>query len=196
MYPLSIPIEKKHISGLIQSDWNSFKELYILYKPLLMAFVFRHLKNREDSEEIVQDVFARVWEQRQNINADLSFKSFLFTITKNKIIDYFRKVKTENLYTNYIANYIEIIQDTTNSNIASKEINQSLSKAISLLPEKRKTVFLLSKKFNLSRNEIAQFLNISENTVKNHLQEAIQFLRENLKDEVVLLFLFIYKQLL
>jgi RNA polymerase sigma-70 factor (family 1) len=187
MNTINIPVEKKQITSLIEGDRNSFKDLYNLYKPLLMAFIMRYIKNREVSEEMVQDVFTRLWENREQIDINLSFKSFLYTITKNKIMDYFRHAKTEKIYNNYIYNYIEIIQDTTNTNYSNKEINLSLTAAIKKLPEKRKIVFLLSKKFNLSRSEIANFLNISENTVKNQLQEAIQFLRDNLKNEVVLL---------
>jgi RNA polymerase sigma-70 factor (ECF subfamily) len=176
-------IEKNVIINLRNGDWNSFKEIYLLYKPVLQSFVFRYVKNQADSEEIVQDVFTGIWEQRQNLKEDLSFRSFVFTITKNKIIDYFRKTKIEKLYKNYISNYIEEIQENTQRKIQNNDLSHTITRAIDLLPEKRKAIFILSKKFELSRSEIASFLNISENTVKNQLQEAIQFLRENLKKE-------------
>jgi RNA polymerase sigma-70 factor (ECF subfamily) len=186
--------DKDLIKGVIEGNKNSFNDLYTLYRPLLMAFVFRYIKNREDSEEIVQDVFTRIWEQKEKIDINLSFKSFLFTITKNKIMDYFRKAKMESLFFQYITNYLETIHDTTNIAINNKEIDNTITAAVKQLPEKRKMVFILSKKFNLTRSEIATFLNISENTVKNQLLEAIQFLRENLKNEVIMLLLLITNQ--
>lgn len=165
------------LARLKKSDNDAFKELFFKFQPKLYAFVLRYMKNRDDAEEIVQEVFIQIWENRTQINESLSFKSYLFTVTKNKIIDYFRKKKTENLYRNYVLNYIEILQDNTLIELTNKDYNKALTDTISQLPEKRRSIFIMNKKLGMSRNEIAQFLNISENTVKNQLQEAMNFLR-------------------
>jgi RNA polymerase sigma-70 factor (ECF subfamily) len=172
------------LTRLKEGDLIAFKELFVKFQPKLYAFVFRYLKGKEDSEEIVQEVFIQVWENRSNINENLSFKSFLFTITKNKITDYFRKKKTEILYRNYVLNYLEVLHDNTNKELIYKDYTALLADTIDQLPEKRKIIFIMSKKLGMSRNEIAQFLNISENTVKNQLQEAMKFLRNIFDKEI------------
>jgi len=185
-----------NISGLKDGNLDSFKELFLNFQPKLYAFVFRYLKTRADSEEIVQEVFIQVWENRSNLKENLSFNSFLYTITKNKIVDYFRKKKTETLYKNYVFNYMDMIHDDTNKELIYKDYNEALSEAIALLPEKRRSVFIMSKKFGMSRTEIAKFLDISENTVKNQLQEAMNFIRTMLNKEISLLILLLITYLL
>jgi RNA polymerase sigma-70 factor (family 1) len=174
------------LTRLKKGDLDAFKELFTTFQPKLYAFVFRYLKNRGDSEEIVQDVFVQIWENRVNINEQLSFKSYLFTITRNRIIDYIRKKKLDALYRNYIFNYVDIIQENTNKELLYKEFNKALTDIINQLPEKRRIIFILSRKLKMSRSEIAQFLNISENTVKNQLQEATKFLRDFVDKEILL----------
>jgi len=175
---------------------SSFEEVFSIFQPKLLVFVFRYLKSKEDSEEIVQEVFIQIWENRSALNEKLSFKSYLFTITKNKIIDYFRKKKIETLSRNYILNFTELIQDTTYKEIIYKDYDTAISNAIEQLPDKRKVIFILSKKFGMTRSEIAKFYNISENTVKNQLQEAVNFLRDILKKEVFLLITILLRGLL
>jgi RNA polymerase sigma-70 factor (family 1) len=186
MFPKSVNIENDLLVSLISGDWKAFGQLYHTYKPMLTAFTNRYIKDKDETEEIIQDVFLRIWEQRENIDVNLSFKSYLFTITKNKITDYFRKTKLTLLYQNYVQHFIELVQETDNYPYSGKEVNDALYGAIKKLPEKRKIIFLLSKKFNLSRHEIAEFMGISENTVKNQLLEAMHFLREHLKNEVII----------
>jgi RNA polymerase sigma-70 factor (ECF subfamily) len=187
---------KPHIlTGLKEGNLNAFKELFFQYQPKLHGFVFRYLKSKTDAEEIVQEVFIQIWENRTSINENLSFNSFLFTITKNKIIDYLRKKKTETLYRNYVFNYLELINDSTDKELMYKDYNEALADAITQLPKKRRAIFIMSKKFQMSRTEIAQFLDISENTVKNQLQDAMNFIRTMLNKEILLLFLIIINYL-
>lgn len=186
-------VEKILMAKLKIGDINSFKKLYIIYQSKLYQFIFRYLKKKEDSEEIVQDILVHVWENRSNLNENLSFKSYLFTIAKHKIVDYFRKKKVETLYRNYIQNYIEIVNDNNNNELIYKDFTSELIGAIEKLPEKRKVIFIMNKKLGMSRIEIANFFNISENTVKNQLQEAMKFLRQVLKTETLVLIAILIK---
>lgn len=183
------------LTKLKNGDWSSFEEIYNIFRPQLYAFVFRYLKSKEDSEEIIQDVFIQIWENRGFLNEKLSFKSYLFTITRNRIIDYFRKKKIEVLSRNYIQNFTEIVHENTYKELIAKDMDSVLSDAIDKLSEKRKAIFLLSKKFGMSRSEIANFFGISENTVKNQLQEAINFLKDIMKKDIVIVVLFVLKNL-
>jgi RNA polymerase sigma-70 factor (family 1) len=183
------------LSRLKEGDINSFEEIFNIFQPKLYAFVFRYIKSKEDTEEIVQEVFIQIWENRINLNEKLSFKSYLFTITKNRIVDYFRKKKIESLSRNYIQHFTELIHDSTYMELFYKDYDAALAEAIERLPNKRKEIFILSKKFGMSRTEIARFSNISENTVKNQLQDAVNFLRDFLKKEVFIMIMFLVSRL-
>ena len=178
------------LSAIKKGDIESFRSLYKTYQPKIFAFSLRYLKVTEAAEDLTQEVFIQLWENRQKININFSLSSFLFTIAKNKIIDHFRKQQRQTLFNNYIHHYLEfpntLKEENEGNNVASIQVESVINK----LPEKRKIVFLLSKKFGLNRREIADFLGISEHTVKNQLQEALKFLRHVLHQETVLTFLF------
>lgn len=193
MNTLNLELREHTLSKLKNGDMSSFEEVFTIFQPKLLTFVFRYLKSKEDSEEIVQEIFIQIWENRSELNEKLSFKSYLFTIAKNKIIDYFRKKKIETLSRSYILNFTEIIHDNTYREVIYKDYDEVIAHAIDKLPDKRKVIFILSKKFGMSRNEIANFYNISENTVKNQLQEALNFLREILKKEVFFFLAILFK---
>ncbi len=178
------------LSELKKGNTESFKSLYKTYQPKLFAFSLRYLKVKEDAEGITQEVFFELWKNRKKINESLSLSSFLFTITRNKIIDHFRKQQRQTLYHNYLQHYLEltntVISEEAKNNVTDRQVGYAIKK----LPEKRKIVFLLRKKFGLSRKEVAEFMGISENTVKNQLQEALKFLRQVLHRESALSLLF------
>lgn len=165
------------LSALKKGDKESFRSLYKTYQPEIFAFLLRYLKAIEAAEDITQEVFIELWKNRRNININLSLSSFLFTIAKNKIIDHFRKQQRQTLFNNYFQHYLEFTNTLNEENGGNDVTSRKVDSVINKLPEKRKIVFLLSKKFGLNRREIADFLGISENTVKNQLQEALKFLR-------------------
>lgn len=178
------------LSAIKKGDIESFRSLYKTYQPKIFAFSLRYLKVTEAAEDLTQEVFIQLWENRQKININFSLSSFLFTIAKNKIIDHFRKQQRQTLFNNYIQHYLEFPNTLKEENEGNNVTSIQVESVINKLPEKRKIVFLLSKKFGLNRREIADFLGISENTVKNQLQEALKFLRHVLHQETVLTFLF------
>lgn len=177
------------LSALKKGDKESFRSLYKTYQPEIFAFLLRYLKAIEAAEDITQEVFIELWKNRRKINVNLSLSSFLFTIAKNKIIDHFRKQQRQTLFNNYFQHYLEFTNTLNEENGGNDVTSRKVDSVINKLPEKRKIVFLLSKKFGLNRREIADFLGISENTVKNQLQEALKFLRQVLRQETVLIFL-------
>ncbi|HEX8546744.1 MAG TPA: RNA polymerase sigma-70 factor, partial [Cytophagaceae bacterium] len=147
---------------------------------------------KEDAEEIVQEVFLRIWRDRENLNPELSLKSFLFTIAYNSTVNALRKRAFEDQYRNMIG------LSTISSDLATeKEINYRetlglVEKAIDLLPPKRKQVFQMSRFEGLTYQEIADQLSVSVKTVNDHMNEALKFLRKNLKEYGILVwYLFI-----
>lgn len=176
-----------------KDDIDAFERLYNNYQPRIYSFSLRYLKVTEDAEGITQEVFIELWNNRKKIDVNLSLSSFLFTIAKNKIIDHFRKQQKQILFAKYLQSYIELSKIEPEADADPRFSVKQVGRAIKKLSEKRKIVFLLSKKFGLSRKEIADFMGVSENTVKNHLQEAVKNIREALSSNpeiTILLLLF------
>ncbi len=177
------------LQNLKKGDIGSFETIYKMFQPKLFAFSYRYLKVYEDAEGLVQEVFIEIWKNRHKINVNLSISSYLFTITKNKIVDHFRRQRRQDLFINYLHNYVNSSFNPI-ENTEQKESSRNINKVIKNMPEKRKIVFMLNRKFGLNRKEIADFMDISENTVKNHLLEAVKYLKQVLHKENVLAILF------
>jgi RNA polymerase sigma-70 factor (ECF subfamily) len=137
-----------------------------------------YLKNEEDAYDVVQEVFFNVWNKRTNLKKDTRIEPFIFTTTKNAVISLFRKKATERKYLEYLGNAV------ISNNIGAEELvdfsflEKEYETLISQLPEKRKEVFVLSRKYGLSNKDIAFRLKISEKTVENQLTKALAFFKE------------------
>jgi len=159
----------------------AFDAIYNKYCHKLHEFVLRYLKQDEDAEEIVQEVFIKIWESRDNINIYLSFESFLFTIAYNASISLLRKRVNETKSREYLRSLqrINTTEDTIEE-IHFNELNSKLQSLVNQLTPRKKEIFILSRNEGFTHKEIAQKLNISENTVKNHLVTTLKFLKSNI----------------
>ena len=185
--------KNKHLISLIKfGDIGAFERLYHLFYPKLFAFSLRYFKVKEDAEGMTQEVFIELWKNKEKLNKNLSLSSFLFTIMRNKIIDHFRKEEKKAIYTNYLKSLVQSNNGKSFEFPETVKANKKMRSAINELTEKRRAVFLLSKKFGLSRKEIAEFMGVSENTVKNQLQEAIKFLRAALSNKIAIIIILFF----
>jgi RNA polymerase sigma-70 factor (family 1) len=169
---------------LIKSDGkDAFRELFDRYAPRIYKFAFSYLKNRSDAEEIVQNVFMKIWEKRSSIKASENIKAFIFTITTNKIYDFIRRKNIEHTYHDQaILNQGSNENNSWNS-IVYKDVQQTISKLSNKLPSQQQRVFNLSKMEGLTNDEIAFKMGISKRTVENDLYRAVLFLKQKFKNE-------------
>jgi RNA polymerase sigma-70 factor (family 1) len=184
----SIPNESQLVKNLSKGNLLSFNTLYNEYSSRLYHFAFGYLKSEEEAEELVQEVFSRIWETRTKLKEELSFKSFLFTIafniikkhfrTKAHISEYFRSVKSDDYDT------------MTSQTISYDSLHQYISELVNQLPDRRKEIFIKSRFGGLSTKEIAEEMKISHKTVENQLTEALKFIRTNLNRESIAAILF------
>ncbi len=184
--------EKQLVVALKKGDPFAFDQLVTKYGKKLYFFAKGYLNSNEDAEGLVQDVFLKIWEKRKELKEDLSFNSFLYTVTFNAIRQYFRKKSREK---KYLGNYFENFEESHNETLLDIEYNnlrELADKAIDKLPEKRKRIFLLSRHQGLSNAEIANRLRISIKTVENQMTQALKFLREHLGQETMFSILFYY----
>lgn len=145
-----------------------------------------------DAEEIVQEVFVKIWESRSKLNAYSSFESFLFTIAYNATIDLLRKRVNERKYLeNLVA--LQQIQEAPDilDEIHFKELDDKLKKLLEELTPRQKEIFQLSRGQGFSHEEIAVKLGISVNTVKKHMANTLSFLKSNFDYSLIVSGLFV-----
>jgi len=153
----------------------------------------RYIKQNEDAEEIVQEVFLKIWESRNKIDAYSSFEAFLFTVAYNTTISLLRKRTNENKY----LEHLKSLQQPDNSPDLIDEIhfNELNNRVLSLLNEltpRQKEIFELSREEGLTHDEIAKKLEISVNTVKKHMGNTLAFLRSQINSNLTINVLFAY----
>ena len=177
----------------LKSDYMlSFDKVYELYSHKLFSFVFKILKNEADTDDIVQEVFVRIWESRDKLEDYKLLNSYIFTIAYNNSIDLIRKRINNNKYLEHLK-YSAVINATPNliSEIEFNELNTQVQKLIAQLPERQKQVYLLHKEDGLTYPEIAEKLGISKNTVENHIAKALKYLRQNIDNTLMVNMLFV-----
>ena len=177
---------------LSKGNLLAFNTLYKEYSGLLYRFALGYLKSEEEAEELVQEVFTRIWEKRADLKEDLSFKSFLFTIAFNIIRKHFR---TKAYLSEYFKSGLSDDLDMqTPQKITYDSLYQYIIKLVNQLPERRKEIFIKSRFEGRNIKEIAEELKIGHKTVENQLTDALKFIRTNLNRESIssILFLFLF----
>lgn len=190
--------DEQLIPSVRKGDHYAFNQLFHKYGPSLFSFVVSVLKDESDAEEVVQDVFLKIWEKRRELDSSLSFKSYLFTIALNTTKNRYRKKLQAEKYKQDLALELNFDQASDFDAIEYRNLLDYVDKIIEKLPPSRREIFILSKKDGLKNPEIAKLLNISEQTVKNQLVSAMKFLRsESAREgnELGLLFFLLFYRL-
>ena len=165
----------------------AFKTLFDCYHNRLYQYIVKLVKSNEIAEELVMDVFLKLWIARSTMPDIHNLDSFIFKVAYNKTMDFFRSAAKNEKFVDVLFEQIEIAYsnpETGYHSLVSKEYEQQLKKAIDLLPEKRRNIYELSRDGMLSHDEIAQKLNISKSTVANSIVLAKEFIKENLKNTI------------
>jgi RNA polymerase sigma factor (sigma-70 family) len=134
----------------------------------------------EDGRDIIHDVFVKLWQERTQLKVDRDLKAYLFKLTRDRIVDKIRKNITRREYAAMVDSLTARYEATIEQKIAAKEIAQSIETSLDELSPRVKEIYLLSREENLSITEIADKLQLSEQTVKNQLSTALKHLRHSL----------------
>lgn len=186
-------ISDAELAHLIKSgEKEAYRELFEKYAPKIYLFSLSYLKNEEDAKGLVQEVFMKVWEKREILDASQNIKSYIFKIAVNAIYDFIRHKNIENAFNDFARINFDIHSNDTWDTVIFEEMKSTLNKLVAQLPEQRRRIFNLSKRKGLSNDEIAIKLNISKRTVENQLYRAITFLKEHLRNESIIFLLFFY----
>lgn len=172
--------EQTLLLRLKSGDYQAFTQLYQRYSLRLLGRIIRLVKSDETAEEILQTLFLKVWERRDQIDADKPLKPFLFTIAQNLVYDHFRRMALDERFRNeFIKQYAEDYQHIEEE-LTFKQTQENVMNAIKALPPQCQKVFILFKIEGKSYAEICETLNISKSTVNNHLTKANSLLKSNL----------------
>jgi RNA polymerase sigma-70 factor (ECF subfamily) len=177
------------VRQLVNGNILAFNTLFRKYSSRLFRFAIGYLKSDDEAEELVQEVFTKVWEKRKDLKEELSFKFYLFTIAFNLIRKHFRKRASLSNYLN--SGLISDLDIQTSQKITCDSLFQFISRLVNLLPQRRKEIFIKSRFEGLTIKEISEDLNISHKTVENQLTDALKFIRTNIRSEYIPFILFI-----
>src|ERR1035437_6072258 len=158
-----------------------FELLYGKYSGKLYNYVLSLSKGDFYlAEEIVQNVFVKIWEIRQHINTEGSFNSFVYTVGRNMFLNVIKSRLQEHLYHDYVVDHEATLENSVEKEIEYKMLEEQSNRLIEQLPPARRNIYILSRVKNLPNKEIAALLDISENTVESQLNKATQFMKKNL----------------
>ncbi|MFH0761637.1 MAG: RNA polymerase sigma-70 factor [Bacteroidota bacterium] len=188
------PDPKIESKAFAVADLAGFENLFKMHYSRLCAYANLFLNDPDASEDIVQDVFLKLWKNRKELSISTTIQSYLFRAVRNGCMNMIDHILVREAYK--VVNEEEIRraeQEPINETMVS-ELEQRIRETIELLPEERRKIFLLSRFEGLKYREIADKLNISVKTVENQMYQALRFLRERLVQYLPLI-LFIFKGL-
>ncbi len=184
--------EKSILKRLKAGDMSAIDAIYHSYSKKLYSFTFSLLKDHNQSEDLIQDIFVTLWEKRDQINPDLSFENYLFTICYNSVRKFFRRKNIEHKVKDYLLkNSPESIPETANT-VIYNELMDIVERAVEKLPPRRKLVYKLSRQEYMQIKEIAESLSISSRTAECHLTKALSFIKQELEKASLLSLLYFY----
>lgn len=185
------------IKRIKSGDKDAFAELYQKHYSELCNFIFNYVEAEAICEELVQDLFLKVWNSRNRFNPEFGLKSYLYKAARNIALDYLRHRKTEKKYLNIhkierenewrsqkLKQTEVILQNASSSVLKGQELSEIVEVAIEQLPESRRIIFLLSREDGLTYSEIASVLDISVKTVETQMGRSLKTLRSVLSEHI------------
>ena len=165
------------LSEVQQGDEKAFEALFDIYKDKIYAFSYKILKSKDLADDIVIEVFAKIWKGREFIQPGLTFQAYLFKITKNHIVNFLNKASSDSRVQEQLLISVNYYRSSTEEEIIYNEYLTLAKQVINQMPKRRRQVFKLKTEQGMSYEQIASHLGVSKNTVKSHLTAATTHLR-------------------
>ncbi|MGY4539463.1 RNA polymerase sigma-70 factor (family 1) [Mucilaginibacter sp. UYNi724] len=168
------------LSEVLGGNCTAFNEIYLRYRLKVLHHAHRFTRSMEEAEELTQDVFVRLWENRSKIDLSKNFEAFLFTLIRNSFLETLRKQARATIYNNRYKKE-EPLCNSVEDYIDFKECQQITAYGIENLSPQVKIAYLLSREQGRSHEYISRQMGISKNTVNNHLKQSLKILRKCFK---------------
>jgi len=173
-------------------DAAAFTEVFCRYDRLLFAYAYKKLRDKEASRDVVQDVFTALWNSRHELEMKISVAAYLYTAVRNRALNIFRDKGIDEKYLASLGDFMKSSIATTDYLVREKDIQRLIEKEIAALPERMRMIFIMRKQEFMTNKEIAEQLELSEQTVETHMKRALKTLRLRLG---LVLYLVVYLDL-
>ncbi|MBC9928976.1 RNA polymerase sigma factor [Chitinophaga qingshengii] len=180
---MSIYDEKDLFRRMANGEDAAFRELFHEYNARLLPFIYKICKSEVIAEEMVQEVFLRVWVNREELAYMERPASWIFRVASNLSVSYLRSLQGKERQLLSIENITEPVADNVLEELTTRELQVLIERAVSQLPPKRQQIYRLSRHEGLSHKEIAEQLSLSQNTVKDQLVISLKYIREYIYKE-------------
>ena len=178
------------IKQLRDGNEKVFEQIVREYWPRMFKFALIYTQNNETSQELVQDTFLVLWNNRAILKDNTNLITYLMVVLRNKCLNLLEQTRIRQLYieeiddeTIYQRANLYVLQDEASQIVESEDLHKAIERALSKLPEKTREVFMLSRYDGLKNQQIAETKNISQKTVEYHISKALQILKEELPQE-------------
>lgn len=175
---------------LKEGDQTAFAMIYQRYYRVLFIHALKKLQDEEEAKDIIQELFTTLWVKRETVLQDTNFTAFLYTIVRNRVLDYYAHKTVSTKYIDSLQQFLDKDPIAADDGIHEKELLEFIQTEIAALPPKMREVFQLSRNENLSHKEIADKLGISEQTVSKQVSNALKTLRQKMGPALFIFFLF------
>lgn len=179
------------LASLIRvGDEASFAEIYNRFYGILYVHAYKRLNNEEEARDVIHELFAALWMKRESFEIVTNLSGYLYSATRNRILDIITHKKVEEKYIDSLQHYIDHDFNYADHLVRERDLAKVIEREISFLPPKMREVFVLSRKSHLSHKEIAVLLDISEQTVRMQVKKALRILRLRLGFWIFMLIIF------
>lgn len=182
-------VDRELINLLEDGDPVAYEEIFRRYNRPLYSHAYKKLKNKEEAQDLVQDVFAMLWDKRAELQIANNLAGYLYSSVRNRFYNIIAHKDIQAKYIDSLQNFLDQPYELTDNLIREKEFAAIIDKEIQTLPPRMRLVFEMSRKRHLSYKEIATELKISEETVRDQIKKALKLLRPRLLVIFHLLFL-------
>ena len=177
-----LPNEKELFVRMAEGDQAAFTKIFDHYEPRIYPFVLKITRSELSAEEIVQELFIKLWTNRAAAKKIENPRSYIFRMATNRTTNYLKTMARQVRIVEKATGQVVIERNVTEEMVDLKETEELINKALQQLPEQQKKVYILSRREGLNADEIATKMNLSSKTVKNHLTEALHTIKERLQN--------------
>lgn len=165
---------------------QALTEIFNRYNSLLYIYAYKKLGDKEEAKDVVQELFVRLWKNHEVFSLNTTLASYLYRSVRNRSLDIFAHKKIKSSYISSFQAAVDVHTATTDYLVREKDINELIEREIKSLPPRMREIFVLSRRHHLSHKEIAQKLDISEETINKQIKRALRVLRIRLKMMLIL----------
>jgi len=170
--------DKDLFTLIADGDEVAFAELFRRYDKRIFPFTLKMIKSHAQAEEITQEIFIKLWSNRQKLIDIDHPEAYIFTVASRHTLDHIKKLRTQEKRMRSLSSRLTETSNATEETILYRESASLINAAVETLPDQQKKIYQLSRNQGYTNNEIAEMLNLSPNTIRNHLAAALRTIRK------------------